>query len=112
MNLANPKLGGGGSKTYLSCFLPGGHGGSRILSFAPYVKQRDSNFTCPVILFRITGWGTFPGADGRPVAERVVRRVSGSHKPRPSKLKKLSTSLIARPTSFVLLILCHRIRDE
>ena len=24
--------------------------------FAPHVKQRDSNFTCPVILFRITGW--------------------------------------------------------
>ena len=79
-----PKNGG---KQNAFVLLPSGHGGSRILSFAPYMKQRDSNFTCPVILFRITGWGTFPGADGRPVAERVVRRVSESHKPRPSKLK-------------------------
>ena len=66
MNLASPKLGG---KQNAFVLLPGVHGGSRILSFAPYVKQRDSNFTCPVILFRITGWGIFPGADGHPFAD-------------------------------------------
>ena len=41
--------------------------------FAPHVKQRDSNFTCPLILFRITGRRIKPRADRRPLLTRSQR---------------------------------------
>ena len=31
-------------------------------------RERDSRSTYPLILFRITGWGITPGADGRSFA--------------------------------------------
>ena len=47
MNLANPKLGGKEARRLCLAFSPADMEGI----FAPHVKQRDSNFTCPVILF-------------------------------------------------------------
>lgn len=58
MNLASPKLGG---KQNTFVLLPSGHGGSRtlILHYTDTVVDAGAlpfRATCPVILFRTTGW--------------------------------------------------------